>query len=395
MYQSLVSQADTKLFQSNPTLAAGDFKISIDGGAFANLATLPTVTPASGKAVKFSFSAAEMTGDNIIVMASDAAGAEWCDQMWCLQTTARQIDDLAYPTVSGRSTDTDADGNVDARLADAVAHGGTPGSSTATIAAKQMRLDNPTDYALFVEGGTGTSGAWFYGDYAGIEVYGGTDGPGIAFIGGAGQPGVSVTGGSGSANGVEVTGAGAGKRAIVLADELGGAIDGDLAGKILGSGSGTITGVGANVNTTLIEGVDATDQLATAAGGAGMTTTRSTGALLGTDETTGVTIASGATGTGSQVDLLADNTSTGTVNLFLKWTAAATLVGDLKVTVKQSRVTGQPYTQEEFRIPVGFTGGKKLLGKLQAGRYITVDVENLSSGSITNAAVLYELEKVG
>lgn len=40
-YACLVSQADTKLFKSAPTLAAGDFKVSIDGGAFANLATLP------------------------------------------------------------------------------------------------------------------------------------------------------------------------------------------------------------------------------------------------------------------------------------------------------------------------------------------------------------------
>jgi hypothetical protein len=75
----LVSQANTKIFQANPTIAAGDFKVSIDNAALANLNTLPTVSPASGKVVKITLSAAEMTGDNIQVVASDAAGDEWCD----------------------------------------------------------------------------------------------------------------------------------------------------------------------------------------------------------------------------------------------------------------------------------------------------------------------------
>src|SRR5881397_217160 len=94
VYCSLVSQADTKLFQSNPTLAAGDVKVSTDGGAFANLGTLPTVTPASGRGVKVTLSAGEMNGDNVLVVFSDAAGAEWCDLSISIQTSANQIDDL-------------------------------------------------------------------------------------------------------------------------------------------------------------------------------------------------------------------------------------------------------------------------------------------------------------
>ncbi len=94
-YFDLVSQADTKLFQVNPTIAAGDFKVSIDGGAFANLATLPVVTPAGGRAVKISLSAGEMNGDNIKVQCVDAAGAEWCDMGFTLQTSTKQVDDLA------------------------------------------------------------------------------------------------------------------------------------------------------------------------------------------------------------------------------------------------------------------------------------------------------------
>lgn len=111
-YVGLVSQASSHVLQSNPTLAAGDVKVSIDGGALANLATLPAVTPASSKAVKVSLSNSEMNGDNIVVIFSDAAGAEWDDQLINIQTSARQIDDLAFPATTGRSTAIDASGNV-------------------------------------------------------------------------------------------------------------------------------------------------------------------------------------------------------------------------------------------------------------------------------------------
>jgi hypothetical protein len=98
LYVSLVDQSNTKLFKANPTLASGDCKISLDGGAFANLATLPTVTPAAGRAVKITLSQAETNADNLLIVFSDAAGAEWCDLAVNIQTSARQIDDLATPT---------------------------------------------------------------------------------------------------------------------------------------------------------------------------------------------------------------------------------------------------------------------------------------------------------
>lgn len=113
---SLTSQLDTKLFQTNPTLAAGDVKVSKDGGALANLTTLPIVTPAAGKLVKISLSSTEMTADNVTVIFSDAAGAEWSDLQINIQTVARQIDDLAFPAVSGRSINVSAGGLVDAAV---------------------------------------------------------------------------------------------------------------------------------------------------------------------------------------------------------------------------------------------------------------------------------------
>src|SRR5688572_11630617 len=95
-YVGLVSQANKKIFQANPTLAAGDVKVSIDGGALANLTTLPDVDPNASKLVKVTLSAAEMTGDNIQVVFSDAAGDEWCDLVVNIQTAARQVNDLVY-----------------------------------------------------------------------------------------------------------------------------------------------------------------------------------------------------------------------------------------------------------------------------------------------------------
>lgn len=112
LYATLRSQSNLNIFQVNPTIASGDFKVSIDGGALANLNTLPVVTPAGSVMVKITLSIAEMTGDNITVICSDAAGAEWCDESFNIQTTARQIDDLAYPTVSGRSIDVATTGEV-------------------------------------------------------------------------------------------------------------------------------------------------------------------------------------------------------------------------------------------------------------------------------------------
>lgn len=105
---SLASQG----FQSNPTLAAGDVKISLDGGSLSNLTTLPVVTPASSKLVKVTLSQAETNADNIAVIFSDAAGGEWADVIVNIQTVARQIDDLAFPTTSGRSIDVTAGGEV-------------------------------------------------------------------------------------------------------------------------------------------------------------------------------------------------------------------------------------------------------------------------------------------
>lgn len=75
-------------FKANPTLAAGDVKISKDGGAFANLASLPTVSPASGVGVVVTLSATEMTADYVLITFIDqTATKEWADDAISIVTT--------------------------------------------------------------------------------------------------------------------------------------------------------------------------------------------------------------------------------------------------------------------------------------------------------------------
>ncbi len=85
-YTCLISQADTDIFQANPTLAAGDVKVSIDGAAFVNITSLPTAIASATKVLSVSLTAAEMNGSTIIILFSDAAGSEWQDAMIELAT---------------------------------------------------------------------------------------------------------------------------------------------------------------------------------------------------------------------------------------------------------------------------------------------------------------------
>lgn len=101
-YVRLVSQANTKLFQVNPTLASGDVLICKDDGAPANLATLPVVDADHTTRVKVTISATEMQANNISLLFSDAAGAEWCDASLEIQTNAAIAGGIA--TTGGSTT---------------------------------------------------------------------------------------------------------------------------------------------------------------------------------------------------------------------------------------------------------------------------------------------------
>lgn len=69
----------TGQYKTTPTLVSGDFKIEKDGGTAANLATLPTVSPAGGSSISIALSAAEMQCKQATIRVVDAAGAEWND----------------------------------------------------------------------------------------------------------------------------------------------------------------------------------------------------------------------------------------------------------------------------------------------------------------------------
>jgi len=76
-------------FKSNPTIAAGDFKVSKDGGALANLTTLPAVEPASSVLVTILLSSTEMNADVVSVVCIDQTSPkEWADLVISIPTTA-------------------------------------------------------------------------------------------------------------------------------------------------------------------------------------------------------------------------------------------------------------------------------------------------------------------
>jgi hypothetical protein len=131
-------------------------------------------------------------------------------------------------------------------------------------------------------------------------------------------------------------------------------------------------------------------------GGGGVTITRSTGALVGTSESSGVTIDTNASRTGVETDLLGDNSSIGYVNLYLCFTSAAGSTGSLEVHLYLCRVSGQPYDAPDLTFrPAANQTGKIFLGRIPATRYMRADVHNKTSAVASGVAVLYELEKQG
>ena len=88
-YVAVSDPANPGSFKANPTIAAGDWQISKDGGAFANLATIPAVTPAAGVAIKIVLSSTEMNADNIVIQGIDqTVPKEWDDYFLNIPTTA-------------------------------------------------------------------------------------------------------------------------------------------------------------------------------------------------------------------------------------------------------------------------------------------------------------------
>lgn len=78
-YFELVDLINPDNFLIDPTIVAGDFKLSIDGAALVNFTNLPQVTPPGSSWVKAILTAAEMTGENVNWQGKDQSDDEWQD----------------------------------------------------------------------------------------------------------------------------------------------------------------------------------------------------------------------------------------------------------------------------------------------------------------------------
>jgi hypothetical protein len=89
VYIALADMANPGSFKANPTIAAGDFKVSKDGGAFTNLDTTPDVDPDAGVAVKVALTATEMNADSVVIAGIDqTTPKEWADFVMSIPTTS-------------------------------------------------------------------------------------------------------------------------------------------------------------------------------------------------------------------------------------------------------------------------------------------------------------------
>lgn len=89
LYVALADASDPASFKASPTIASGDWKVSKDGGALANLTTLPSVEPTGSVMVKITLAATEMNADNVTIVGIDqTATKEWSDFVLSIPTTA-------------------------------------------------------------------------------------------------------------------------------------------------------------------------------------------------------------------------------------------------------------------------------------------------------------------
>jgi len=94
-YIGLTDNLNPDAFKASPTIAAGDFQLSIDGGAFANLATLPVVTPAGSVMVKVTVTAAEMSAEKVNVVGIDQTPSkEWRDIIITVEVPTGNVETL-------------------------------------------------------------------------------------------------------------------------------------------------------------------------------------------------------------------------------------------------------------------------------------------------------------
>lgn len=118
---ALVDATNRPQFKTNPTISAGDFKVSIDGSALTNLVSLPTI---ENSTVKVSLSSSEMNGDRVLVVGHRTDG-EWDDVDIYIDTSLVTVDDLTRASTPANLVNVDASGRILSNVAQIA------GSSTA------------------------------------------------------------------------------------------------------------------------------------------------------------------------------------------------------------------------------------------------------------------------
>lgn len=104
------------IFDADGDLVTGatglDSEVSIDGGTFTDCTSEATEIATASGMYYLDLTNTEMNGDTIaVIVKTSSAGAKTTPIV--LYTAARNINDLAFPTISGRSMDVDASGGVE------------------------------------------------------------------------------------------------------------------------------------------------------------------------------------------------------------------------------------------------------------------------------------------
>ncbi len=132
-----------------------------------------------------------------------------------------------------------------------------------------------------------------------------------------------------------------------------------------------------------------------------MSIMRSRGALIGTSETSGVSLTNGSTAyTGggtvtSDVDIFGDDISVGDIWIYVVFTSTAN-GGTIDVTITPHRNTGQGYLKLNPEVQIPIINGTQLvpLGKRPCERYMAAKAFNNGGATVTGLAILYSAEKL-
>lgn len=105
---ALVDSSNRPQFITNPSIDIGNFRVSTDGAALTNLATLPVVENGT---VKIDLSASEMNGDRVLIVGHRPDG-EWDDVNVTIHPTTVTVDDLTRAATPTNLISIDASGRV-------------------------------------------------------------------------------------------------------------------------------------------------------------------------------------------------------------------------------------------------------------------------------------------